>query len=106
MIVAYRSRLGRRRRSILKLVDPRQIPLDTTPEAHAVQTRIYRQLGGAERVAIMFRLSAATRAVTRAGILARHPDYTPDEITLALARLTLGDDLVGKAWPGRPLIDP
>jgi hypothetical protein len=51
-------------------------------------------------------LSADTRRLTRAGIRARHPDYTDDEVELAIRRLLLGDDLFRRAWPTRPLLAP
>jgi hypothetical protein len=79
---------------------------DTTPEARAVQDDIYRRLGGRERVAIQFRLSTAARAMTLAGILARHPDYTETQARMALARIIFGDDLVRNAWPDRELVEP
>lgn len=81
-------------------------PFDTSPDAHAVQHDIYGRMGGAGRVATAFRLSAAARAMTLAGIQSRHPEYTDDEVRRALARLTLGDDLARRVWPGQPLIDP
>jgi len=81
-------------------------PPDTTPEAHALQLDLYRKLGGPARVAMLFRLSDAARRLTMAGIRARHPEYTADEVKLALARLTLGDQLVRQAWPDAPLVDP
>lgn len=85
---------------------PSRPPLDTSPDAHAIQLDVYRTLGSRGRVAAAFRLTTATREWTKAGIRARHPDYSPEQVTLALARLTLGDDLVRRAWPDRPLVDP
>lgn len=81
-------------------------PFDTSADAHARQTEIYRAMSGAERVAIAFRLSAAARSTTMAGIMARHPDYSMSTAHRALARLTLGDDLVRRLWPGQPLVAP
>jgi hypothetical protein len=42
----------------------------------------------------------------RAGIRARHPDYTSNDVEEALARLLWGDELYRAAKPGRPLLDP
>jgi hypothetical protein len=81
-------------------------PIDTTPDAHDVQTEIYRRLGGAERVAIQFRLTAMVRDLATAGIRARHPQYDDQQVLLAYARLTLGDALTQAAWPGRELVEP
>ena len=81
-------------------------PFDTSSDAQSVHDDAYRRLGGRERVAIQFRLSAAARAVSRAGIRFRHPTYSNDQIEMALTRLLLGDELVRKVWPDRPLVDP
>lgn len=81
-------------------------PFDTSVEAHAVQTLIYRRMTGAERLATAFRLSAGARSMALAGIKARHPEYSTSDAHRALARLTLGDDLVSRLWPGQPLVAP
>lgn len=82
------------------------LPLDTSSEAHAKQNAVYRTLGGAERVAILFRLSALVRETARAGIRRRHPSYSDAQVELALRRLLLGDNLVRKAFPNDELVDP
>jgi hypothetical protein len=40
-----------------------------------------------------------------AGIRRRHPDYDDLQAHMALARMTLGDDLY-RVWPDRKLLDP
>jgi hypothetical protein len=85
---------------------PRFVPSDTSPDAQAVQDEIYRRLGGRERVAIAFRLSATARTTTCAGIRRRHPQYSDAQVHAALARLLFGDELVRQAWPDAPLGDP
>jgi hypothetical protein len=79
---------------------------DTTAASHAAQMEAYRRLGPARRARLAARLSADTRELTRAGIRARHPAYTEQEVGLALCRVLYGDDLVRKAWPQYPLIAP
>ena len=79
---------------------------DTSARAQAIQDELYRTLGGAERVAIQFRLSAAARAMTLAGIRGRHPEYDDDRARMALARVILGDELTRQVWPNRPLVEP
>jgi len=81
-------------------------PSDTTPQSHAVQVGIYRRLGPAGRMLLADRLSMDVRALSRAGIRLRHPEYSEGEIEQALRRLLLGDDLFRKAWPGQPLLPP
>ncbi len=82
------------------------VPADTTAEAHARQRDIYRRMGGAARVAVAFELSETVRNLTMAGIRRRHRAYSDEQVTLAWARLTLGDELCRAAWPTRPLVDP
>jgi len=82
------------------------IPFDTSPDAHAVQRDIYLKLGGTGRAAIAFQLTEMTRNLSMAGIRRRHPAYTEDDVRMAWARLTLGDDLYRAAWPGLPLVEP
>ena len=80
------------------------IPMDTTPEAHAVQLRILRSRTGAQRLRMAFQLSEDVLAFSRAGIRSRHPDYSEQELTWALNRLMLGDELFQQAWPDAPLL--
>jgi hypothetical protein len=79
---------------------------DTTPESHEAQLQTYRRLGATGRARLAGRLSADTRELTRAGIRARHPAYTEEEVELAIRRLLFGDDLFRRAWPARPLLAP
>jgi hypothetical protein len=81
-------------------------PADTSPEAWAAQADAYRRMGGRGRTAVMYRLNEEARELALAGIRARHPDYTPDQVRQAWFRLKLGDELTRAAWPDRPLIDP
>lgn len=82
-------------------------PDDTTPEAWAVQTEALRKMGGTARSAIMLRLNEQARELAMAGIRARHPDYTDEQVKFAYFRLKLGDDeLVRRVWPDQPLVDP
>ncbi len=82
------------------------IPRDTDPAAHALQVEAYRRMGGTARAAVMFRLSDFVRRVAIAGIKERHPEYDDEHVRLALARLCFGDELVSRAWAGRPLVEP
>ena len=82
------------------------IPLDTSPDAHEVQRRLYAGLSGRERVAIAFRLSDVVRTVAMSGIRHRHPQYSDDQVRHAYARLVLGDTLVRKVWRDLALVDP
>jgi hypothetical protein len=81
-------------------------PADTSPESHAVQLEIYRRLGPARRAELAAQLSAETRELTRAGVRARHPEYSDAQVELAARRLWLGDELFRRAWPASPLVAP
>jgi hypothetical protein len=61
---------------------------------------------GDQRVRHAVQMSEDARAITRSGIRARHPAYTDGEVEQALRRLMLGDDLVRRAWPHLPLVEP
>lgn len=81
-------------------------PRDTSPEAESVQLAVLRSLSGAQKVKICFELSEACREYTRSGIRSRHPEYSEQQVEMALRRMTLGDDLFRKAWPCEPLLPP
>lgn len=82
------------------------LPSDTSPAAREAQIRWLRQRTPEERVEIAVKMSEDARAIARAGIAARHPEYTDQELTHALHRLLLGDDLFRRAWPRAPLLPP
>ena len=81
-------------------------PADTDEEAHAAQIAFYRRIGGEQRLALAIRMSEEVRAVTADGIRARHPEYTENDVQLALHRLMLGDELFQAAWPAAELRAP
>jgi hypothetical protein len=82
------------------------IPFDTSPDAHAVQRDVYRRLNGRERLQIMFHLTESVRRLTMAGIRARHPNYTAEDVRRAYGRLALGDAAARAIWPQHDLVDP
>jgi len=63
-------------------------------------------MSGRERVAVTFRLNELARRAAEAGIRSRHPDYSEEQVRMALRRLWLGDELTRQAWPDRELIRP
>lgn len=82
------------------------VPADTTPDADDVQLEAYRRLGGAGRVATMFRLNDMVRKTAMAGIKRRHPEYSEWQVEWAWQRLTLGDVLTREVFPDREPIEP
>ena len=79
---------------------------DTSPEAAAILRDRIRNMTVAERFAEGERLCRFSRQMMRAGIRMRHPDYTDDQVEIALARLLWGDDLFRAARPDWPLLEP
>ena len=71
-----------------------------------MQTESYRRMGGKNRSAVMFRLNQFARDMAAAGIRARHPGYSEEQVRFALFRLLLGDETARKVWPDRELVDP
>ena len=82
------------------------LPRDTTRDAHDVQMRWLRRLTARARVELAAEMSEETRELARAGISARHPEYSAGEVSFAMLRLLLGDDLFRRAWPRAPLLSP
>ncbi|MEZ4364217.1 MAG: hypothetical protein R3B48_28845 [Kofleriaceae bacterium] len=79
---------------------------DTTPDAIAIQTAIYRRMTTDERTRAAAAMSAAARAITLENIQVRHPEYDAHQARMALYRLLLGDELFRRAWPAEPLLAP
>ena len=73
-------------------------PLDTTPEAYAVQTEVLRRLTGEQRFRIAIEMSELARDLQRAGILAEHPDWSAEQVTNEMIRRQLPPG----AWPPPP----
>ena len=80
-------------------VPPVPLNLDTSPEVECLQVERWRQMSPAEKAAIVSGLTRAVYDLARAGIRQRHPDASPREQFLRLARLTLGTELARQAYP-------
>ena len=76
------------------------VPADTTAEAARVQLDIFRGMQPHRRLELALQMSTSLRNLAASGVRGRHPDYTERQVQLAVARLTLGDELFGKAFPG------
>jgi hypothetical protein len=75
------------------------IPADTTLEAARVQFDVLRRLGTEGRLRLMFELNENLQTTLEAGIRLRHPEYTPEQVRLALVRLRLGGPLFRQCFP-------
>jgi hypothetical protein len=81
-------------------------PADTTPEAWAQQLAMLGRMTGEQRVAIALRLTRVAREASRAGIRARHPSYSDDEVRRAFFRMLHGDATTLRVWPDVELLAP
>jgi len=79
---------------------------DTSPEAAEILRERMRRMTPSQRIEEGARLCKFARHMMRAGIRMRHPEYSADQVEMALARLLWGDDLYKKARPDWPLLDP
>ena len=74
-------------------------PLDTSREADRVQFECYRRMTPDERVRLGLQLSEMVRKSLLEGVRSRHPEYTQDQLRLAVIRLILPEDLFAAAYP-------
>jgi len=81
-------------------------PRDTAADALRVQLEVYRAMSPRARVEVALSMSEEARAITAAGIRARHPEYDERHVAAALRRLLVGDDLHRRAWPEDPRVLP
>jgi hypothetical protein len=79
---------------------PEIVPADTTLEAFHVQFEILRRIKPSRRLELACELSDFVRSNCASGVRSRHPEYSEDQVRLAVARLTLGDKLFREVYPG------
>jgi hypothetical protein len=78
----------------------RGFPGDTTPEAARVQVEICRRMPASKRLELALQMSDSLRNLVAAGVRHRHPEFSEDQVALAVTRLYLGKELFAKAYPG------
>jgi hypothetical protein len=76
------------------------IPADTTPEAAWVQIEVFRRMSPRKRLRMVLQLSDSLRAIAAAGVRSRHPEFSAEQVKLAVIRMSLGDELFRKVYPG------
>ncbi len=65
-----------------------------TPEqAEALQVESWRRLPPEQRMRMVFAMIEDGFALVAASIRATHPEYTPEEFRIALAKQIYGDDI-------------
>ena len=79
---------------------------DTTLKAEWAQIDIFRRMKPEQRLKMAIELSETTRKLTEEGIKARHPEYSDDEVRLAIIKILLGDELFRLIYPHKKEIKP
>jgi len=72
---------------------------DTTPEAADVQREVWRRMTAEQRDEVGAQLSENVRTIAAEGVRRRHPDYSNDQVRLAVIKLQLGEVLFAQAYP-------
>ena len=66
---------------------------DTHPEVERIHVQLLVQAGPARRLALTRSLSQSTIEMSRTGLQRRHPQLSPQELSLRLVALCYGEDL-------------
>jgi hypothetical protein len=76
---------------------------DTGHAERQVRDAVLRRLSEADRARLTIEMSDQAFEVARRGLRQRHPEYTEEDVRLAMLRLLHGDDLVQRIYPTEPL---
>lgn len=79
---------------------PYVVPLDTTFDAARVYFATLKKLGENGRWRMAVDLTESMRRGVAAGVRMRHPDYSDNQVRLAVLRLMVGDELFRQCCPG------
>ena len=82
------------------------IPLDTSPEAAAVQRKIWAAMTGQQRVELAAAMSEEARRISMDGIRMRHPEYSDEQVKHALFVLLHGEETVARVWGADAVVAP
>jgi DUF1365 family protein len=66
------------------------MPSDTSPKAATIQQDVFRQMTPAARLRLALEMSESMRNVALAGLRARRPELTADELSRELMRVMYG----------------
>ena len=79
---------------------------DTSREARQIQIEIFRRMGPEGRLNKALELAELSRQLLTEGVRRRHPDYSDEEVRLAVIRLQLPEELFRAAYPGATGVKP
>lgn len=82
------------------------LPHDTSAHARATQVAVWQRLGAAGRPALAVEMREDVRALTRAGMGARHPEHAEGDVRWASLRLIPGPEPFAQVWPAAPSVAP
>lgn len=85
--------------------NPPVVPADTSPDVWRRQMDAIASRSVEDRMEEWAALNQAVAQMEADAVRRRHPGYSDRQVFLALVRKRYGDDLVGRAWPGEPLVD-
>jgi hypothetical protein len=77
------------------------IPRDTSRNAFWVHCAALRKLGTSGRLRLAFDLTEQVWKTAEAGIRRRHPEFSDEQVRLALIKMRLGDELFRIGYPER-----
>jgi len=79
---------------------------DTSWEALEVRLRALKKLSPEQRLRQGLRLTGLVRKLLAAGVRTRHPEHSQEEVSLAVIRPVLGEELFCAAYPHAAHIKP
>ena len=82
------------------------LPRDTSDEAAAAQLEVYRRMTPEARLQVALELTEMSRQLLVDGIRARHPEYSDEQVRLAMIRVWLTPELYRQAYAVYPELDP
>lgn len=68
-------------------------------QPNELQMQIYDRMSPDQMGRLTFELSALCKELQAVGVRARHPDYSEDDVRLAVIRIHLGDELFQRVYP-------
>jgi len=80
--------------------------LDTHSKVEKVRLRIFRKMEPEKKLELSFMLCELVKAFLKEGVKNRHPEYSDDEIELAVQKILLGEELFKKVYPSAKNISP
>jgi hypothetical protein len=75
---------------------------DTDPEAERIQMEIYRRMPRWRKIELVVEANETARELALAGLRARHPGASPEELQRRLFGLLLGEELATEVYGPLP----